>query len=231
MNDLRGFGAAAPGSAGVPSAREAMTEPDAHTLGSPAGETPALPGAHRGWYSRGYLPHFDQPGLIQMITFRLADAMPVERRRAWQQLLQVDDEVKRRARIETYLDAGHGSCHLRDPRVARVVEQALLHFDGERYRLFAWVVMPSHVHALIEPFGGNPLREIVHSWKSFTAKQADRILGRNGTFWQPDYFDRVVRNAEHVERARAYIDENPVKAGLVQRAGDWPFGSARFALE
>jgi REP element-mobilizing transposase RayT len=67
-----------------------------------------------------------------MITFRLADAMPVERRREWQHLLQVDDEVKRRARIETYLDAGHGSCHLRDPRVARVVEQALLHFDGER---------------------------------------------------------------------------------------------------
>jgi REP element-mobilizing transposase RayT len=91
--------------------------------------------------------------------------------------------------------------------------------------------MPNHVHALIEPFGGNPLREIVHSWKSFTAKQANRILGCNGTFWQPDYFDRVVRNAEQFDRARSYIDENPVKAGLVQRAGDWPFGSARFALE
>lgn len=99
---------------------------------------------HKEWYSRGYLPHFDHPGLIQMITYRLADALPAS------VLARLEKEEKdareRRKRIEAYLDAGHGSCSLKHPKVARLVEDAFLHFDAQRYKLLEWVVMPNHVH-------------------------------------------------------------------------------------
>ncbi|MGE0544817.1 MAG: transposase [Dehalococcoidia bacterium] len=192
-------------------------------------DTSVNPDSHPGWYSRGYLPHVDHANLVQMITFRLADAMPAERRAEWQQILRIEEGAKRRTVIEAYLDAGYGACHLRDPRISRVVEDALRHFDGERYRLLAWVVMPNHVHVLIDAFAGHPIRQTVHSWKSFTATQANRILERTGPFWQPDYFDRYIRDNQHLEQARWYIHQNPVKAGLVQSVEDWPYSSARWA--
>jgi REP element-mobilizing transposase RayT len=179
---------------------------------------------HRGWYSRGYLPHFDQPDTIQMITFRLADSLPSHLLLTWQQGLH--DDAEQRRRIEAYLDAGHGSCCLRDARVAKLVEGALLYFDGQHYHLLAWVVMPNHVHVLIEMAPGHRLPDIVHSWKSFTAKAANRILGRSGALWQPEYFDRYIRNPDHFDRAVHYIHENPVKAGLALQAEEWPFSSA-----
>ena len=185
--------------------------------------------AHKEWYSRGYLPHFDHPGKVQMITFRLADALPSEI------IMQLEQEVKRgkdhhqqkRRRVEAHLDAGLGSCCLRDPRLARLVEDALLHFDHQRYRLCAWVVMPNHVHALLETWSSYPLPEVIHSWKSFTANQANRLLRRSGQLWQAEYFDRYMRDARHFRTAFNYIHHNPVKAGLVLVAEDWPFSSAR----
>ena len=180
----------------------------------------------KGWYSRGYLPHFDHPGLVQMITFRLADALPTQWVAALQQTLPAEKNAVQRRRIEEYLDAGHGACHLRDPVIGRLVEDALLYFDGQRYRLLAWVVMPNHVHTLVETAPGYPLPELVHSWKSFTARSANKLLGRRGEFWQPEYFDRYVRDADHFDNALRYIHQNPVKAGLVPRAEDWPFSSA-----
>jgi REP element-mobilizing transposase RayT len=162
-----------------------------------------------------------------MITFRLADALPAQVLSHLQEILPREADAARRQRIEAYLDAGHGACSLRDPRIGGLVEGSLLHFDGRRYRLLAWAVMPNHVHALVELIPGYPLPGIVHSWKSFTAKAANRILGRTGEFWQREYFDRYIRDAAHFEAARAYIHENPVKAGLVARAEDWAFSSAR----
>jgi REP element-mobilizing transposase RayT len=183
--------------------------------------------AHTGWTSRGYLPHFDQPDLIQGITFRLADALPVHVVEAWMQDPAVKTDVERRTRIETYLNAGHGACYLRDPRIGKLVEGAFQYFDGERYRLIAWVVMPNHVHAMIEVKQGFPLRSIVQSWKSFTAHKANDILDRKGTFWYADYFDRFIRDERHYSNAVAYIHNNPVKAGLVDDPKRWPFSSAR----
>ena len=127
-----------------------------------------------------------------------------------------------RTRIEQYLDEGHGACWLRDDRIAQLVQNALLKFDGERYRQLAWVIMPNHVHALIEVFDGYPLDRVVHSWKSFTAKQANKILRRRGKFWSADYFDRFIRDDEHLSAVVTYIEENPVKAGLVHAAREWP---------
>ena len=169
--------------------------------------------------------------MIQSVNFRLGDALPADVLERWKMELggkppdDIYQQIYRRAEI--YLDAGHGECWLRQPTIARVVEDALLHFDGERYRLLAWNVMPNHVHALIETRGGFPLSEILHAWKSYSAKAANKILKRQGEFWQRDYFDRFIRNAEHFAAAIAYIEENPVKAGLARVKTDWRWSSAR----
>lgn len=188
------------------------------------------PVAHRGWYSRGYLPHFDNPTLIQMITFRLADSMPAAQLAFWNKCLQYRSDPKLREIVERYLDAGYGSCCLKQDAIARLVEDELLHFDGERYRLLEWVIMPNHVHVLVETFDNYPLPQIMHSWKSYTAKQINNHLKRQGPLWQKEYFDRYIRNALHLSRARQYIHENPVRAGLAECTEDWSYGSANRRL-
>jgi len=179
---------------------------------------------HKEWYSRGYLPHFDHQNLIQMITYRLADSLPESVLKKLE--ITATHDTERRKQIDACLDAGHGSCSLKDSRVASFVEDALLHFDGKRYKLLEWVVMPNHVHVLVEINAEYQLSQIVHSWKSFTAKEANRILGTSGRYWQPDYFDRFIRDDAHYVNAVAYIHQNPVKAKLVTKPEDWPYGSA-----
>ena len=193
-----------------------------------------IPAGPKGWYSRGYLPHLDQPGLIQSINFRLHDAVPAYVVAQWKQELHwiegLPHEDRRavalRRRIVEYQDAGYGTCWLRDERIAALVEDALLYFDGQRYRLIAWCIMPNHVHVLIEAWPGHPLEQVLHSWKSFTAQQANKLLERNGPFWAREYYDRFIRNDRHFEQTVAYIEQNPVKAGLVASAEAWRFSSA-----
>ena len=212
---------------GAPASRRHLRH---RALRARAGGTPALPGEalpeHRGWHSRGYLPHFDAEGLVQSVAFRLADGVPRELLRRWRaELRGADRAAELRERIARYEDAGHGACHLRQPEIARLVQDALLHFDGDRYRLLAWCVMPNHVHVLIEQTPDHRLADVVQSWKSFTAKRANRMLGRDGPFWAQDYFDRYIRDESHFEAARRYIHENPVRAGLCAAAADWPWSS------
>ena len=107
-----------------------------------------------------------------------------------------------------------------------MVENTFLHFDGSRYKLLEWVVMPNHVHVLVQIEPQFELAEIVHSWKPFTAKEVRKILARSGRYWQPDYFDRFIRDEIHFANAIRYIRQNPVKARLVALAEDWPYGSA-----
>jgi REP element-mobilizing transposase RayT len=188
-----------------------------------------------GWHSRGYLPHFDGGEIPQTVTFRLVDSMPQEVLEQWhielQHLPAREYDLERRKRIEAYLDRGYGSCFLQDSRLAAMVQGALLHFDGERYALHAWCVMPNHVHTLLTPRTGWELGKIAHSWKSFTAHEANKILNRAGEFWQTEPFDRYIRNDQHFRRAMAYIENNPVKAGLCATPGDWPWSSARWRKE
>jgi putative DNA methylase len=139
---------------------------------------------------------------------------------------EIRRDAERQRRIAAYLDAGHGACWLRDGRIAEVVENTMLHFDGERYRLVAWVVMPNHIHALAEIRDGWPLAKVVYSWKTWTAKRANEILGRSGTFWFREYHDRFIRDETHLANARSYIEENPLKAGLCAAKADWRWGSA-----
>jgi putative transposase len=174
----------------------------------------------KGWHSRGYLPHFDSPEAVQFITFRLADSLP-----AVIEHLRRDDNVLQR--LDQELDTGLGTCWLRQPEIASLIEGALLHFDEDRYRLLAWCIMPNHVHVVIEILDGPSLSEIVGSWKSFTAKRANAKFGRSGSFWHADYFDRYMRNEDHLARTIEYVEHNPVKAGLVELASIWPWSSAR----
>ena len=193
----------------------------------PAGRMPALPG--QAWHSRGYLPHFEGGEIAQSITFRLHDSLPATLRAEWtaelEHLSDTEQKLHRRKRIEAALDEGHGACFLVDSRIARLVVDTLRRFDGERYQLHAWCVMPNHVHVLVTPLGTNTLSSIVHSWKSFTANEANRKLGRSGRFWMPEYFDRAIRNERHFRLAVAYIENNPVKAGLCETPEDWPWSS------
>jgi putative transposase len=181
---------------------------------------------HSGWTDRGYLPHYDKPGLVQTVTFRLADSLPKTKRGEWEHLLQIADDLERVLQIEHYLDQGAGSCLLRQSECAEIVQNALLHFHKTRYHLVAWCVMPNHVHVLFETFAGHPLGKVIHSWKTFTAREINNCLQRSGPLWQEDYFDTFMRDDEHQWAVKDYIEGNPVKAGLVPRAIDWPWSSA-----
>ena len=118
-----------------------------------------------------------------------------------------------------------GSCVLRQPEIAEIVQNALLHFEGERYHLAAWCVMPNHVHVVVQPLPGYKLEDILHSWKSFTATKINRQLGRKGAFWERESFDHLIRTPEYREQFVYYTEHNPVAAGLVKSPQDWPFSS------
>jgi REP element-mobilizing transposase RayT len=183
-----------------------------------------------GWHSRGYLPHFDAPGQIQALTFRLIDSVPKKVIESWRQELSFMSEplasMERRKRISRYEDQGCGECLLRIREHAEAVESCLFHSDGTRYRLIEWCVMPNHVHVLIEPLSGTTLGEIVRTWKTFSAKQINQAMKRAGPVWAADYHDRYIRDMRHFEAAKDYIRRNPVKAGLCTSPEKWPWSSA-----
>jgi REP element-mobilizing transposase RayT len=87
--------------------------------------------------------------------------------------------------------------------------------------------MPNHVHVVMTPLSDYSVVQIVHSWKSYTATHANRLLDRRGAFWQEDYFDRLIRDEPHFIAAVRYVEENPVTAGLCAAPEEWPFSSAR----
>lgn len=189
----------------------------------------------RGWHERGYLPHCDKPGLVQFVTFRLWDSLPLSRKGEWEHLLDGtgrndasrSDTREQRIKLEKYIDRGLGKCFLRDPRIAALTESALRFHAGVRFKLLAWVVMPNHVHALIE-IGDVPLSKIIQNWKLLVAVKANKLLGRSGDFWQPDYWDTFMRDEAQRIKAVRYIENNPVKAGLCRAPEEWPHTSARF---
>lgn len=193
------------------------------------GDPPVSP--LKGWYSRGYLPHLDREGLTQFVTFRLHDSLPTHVLDAWRvetkPLSDAERSREENVRAMRYLDSGFGDCHLRRPEFARLVESTLLRFHGLRYDLLAWVVMPNHVHLLARLYPGESLPKVVHSWKSYTAHEANRLLGRTGPFWYREFYDRYIRDEEHYGNVVRYIENNPVKARLCDRAEEFPFGSAR----
>jgi REP element-mobilizing transposase RayT len=184
---------------------------------------------NESWKSRGYLPHFDRPGLVQFVTYRVSGSLPKHVVEKYERRLAAGDitEIEYHDHIDKYLDSGQGPSFLRDERIAAIVEGNLLRFDGDRYDLHAWVLMPNHVHLLFSTYENHSLSSVLHSMKSYTANKANKLLGRQGKFWSTEYFDRFIRNYAHFESTMRYIHNNPVKAGLCENARDWQFGSAR----
>jgi putative DNA methylase len=181
----------------------------------------------RGWYERGYLPHFDAPNVTQFVTFTLDDAFPVCRRREWEPILKEPDQSLRRRKLEAWLDRGHGECWLRRPEVAARVEEILRAEDGRTYRLQSWVVMPNHVHLVVDVWQ-KPLCQLLHEWKGSSAHDANQVVGRRGRFWQKETFDTLIRDSDHLARAIHYTEHNPTKAALVRAITQWHWSSARW---
>ena len=207
------------------------------------------------WHSRGYLPHFESGEVVQHATLHLADSLPLESIKRWTESLNrlplEQRDAEHRKRLELLLDAGYGSCVLQERAIASMVQSALLHFDGERHRMIEWVVMPNHVHVLLQMINGWELGKVVGSWKKFTAARivahrkslnGNNVLdkktledggSKTGNLdvcrqpvWHREYWDRFVRNEEHLKNVVKYIHRNPVSAGLVERAEQWEWGSA-----
>ena len=173
---------------------------------------------------RGVLPHLEKTGCTYFVTFCLAD---VARTKAEKRRTTPDNYDPSKLARQTDLDPSSGTCLLIDPKLAAVVENALLHFQGERYALSAWCVMPNHVHVVVTPFVGYALSDVLQAWKSYSAHEINRRLKRKGRLWQKESFDHIVRNVAGLEKFVAYTEGNPVVAGLVAQPADGPFGSAR----
>jgi putative transposase len=170
------------------------------------------------------LPHWDLVGQPLFVTFRSQGSLPASR--VFSPSLLTDG--KRFVTMDRLLDkADAGPRYLGMPEIAGLMVAYIR--DGEqrfrRYELHSFVVMPNHVHMLVTP------SVVATKWlgplKGFTAHEANRILGRTGTFWQDESYDHVVRSGAGLERVRRYIENNPVKAGLVTRPEDFRWSSAR----
>ncbi len=187
------------------------------------------------------LTHWDQVGATYFITFRLADAVPagplaefVREKREWLAAnpaprtaeLEKEYHQKFSQRFERWLDRGYGSCLLRDPQNAKIVVDAMKHFEGERSLLHSWVVMPNHVHALFSQVGETLNGSLHHSWKGFSARQINQRTGNSGSIWQKSYFDRMVRDWDHFASCARYIRNNPLKAKLLP--GSYQQGESTF---
>jgi REP element-mobilizing transposase RayT len=198
-----------------------------------------------GYHHRGYLPHIKVSDAAYFVTFRLADSLP---RTLVLRLKEQRDDLLRRAapersddqtvfrralferhaaEVDSALDQHIGAAWLRNSRVADLVANALRQFADERYLLHAWCVMPNHVHTVVRPLGVHTLDGVLQNWKSFTAHEANRFLGRAGAFWQRESYDHWIRDEAEFAHCVRYTEENPVKARLCASPGDWPWSSAR----
>jgi REP element-mobilizing transposase RayT len=178
---------------------------------------------------RHWLPHWQQGHTWIFVTWRLADSLPESLLTTWRTDRSMwlkwhpkpwDQETAREYhkrfshQIECWLDEGLGSCLLKDQENAAIVANALRHFHDDRYLLRSFVIMPNHVHVLFRPGKPHALSKIVKSWKGYTAKRLNQKLGRSGNLWQREYWDRLIRDENHLQHVLDYIRLNPVKAKL-----------------
>lgn len=178
-----------------------------------------------------HLPHWRQDGATYFVTFRLHDSLPQSR---LNELSRIKAEWERKhppphskkaleelakqnfERVELWLDQGYGSCVLKEPQFAELTTNPMHHFDGQRYELGCYVVMPSHVHCIVRPTDpqSQPLESITKSWKSHSGRTINDALGKSGEFWQEESHDRIIRDEQHLWRTIQYIGRNPGYAGL-----------------
>jgi putative transposase len=180
-------------------------------------------------FYRRHLPHWQQTGQDIFITWRLFGSLPEK----CQPPNAAETDGKQFVSFDRELDrAGTGPIWLKHPRVAEVAFRELrdAHLHRQLFRLRAYVLMPNHVHVLVEPLAS--LSKIMHQIKGATAYRANLVLLRtHQRFWQDESFDHWVRNPAEGEKIRKYIENNPVAAGLVTRPEDWPWSSASRPIE
>jgi len=175
------------------------------------------------------LPHWQQSTVYYFATWRLADSVPQDKLSQWTYEKEIwlslhpkpwgtdiTTEYHQRfsGKIDEWLDAGMGLCFLRRPEAAQIVAATLLHFDQQRYAIDQFIIMPNHVHVLFLKHSNYLLPAIIKSWKGFSARKINQQLGGTGQLWMDDYWDRIIRNDEHLQPCREYIRRNPEKAGL-----------------
>ena len=163
------------------------------------------PSAHRGWHSRGYLPHLDEPGRIQAITFRLADSLPRRLIESWaDELARMPPNQARTEqakRVADALDSGLGACWLRQPELADIVETALMYFDGVRYHLLAWCVTPNHVH-----------HEVAKAYAELEKQGVIETIAGKGCFLRNNHYSPLKKEASvdlltrEIDQAAALVD-------------------------
>jgi REP element-mobilizing transposase RayT len=117
-------------------------------------------------------------------------------------------------RMHEFLDAGHGECLLRQPELRLIIADSLMHWDGQRCLLAGWVIMPNHVHVLVQPLAGHTLLTLCQSWKHWAARRINAQTARTGRFWQTESWDHLLRHPAYLTKFRRYIRLNPVKAKL-----------------
>ncbi len=199
------------------------------------------------------LPHWDLPGAMYFVTTCLAGSIPAEGlldvrdlrtqldRQPRPEQLSEDDWRRKKwkqtfARTDEWLDNRPVVRHLEDKRLAVEVVKSMLHFADQRYELWAYVVMPSHLHWVFRPLPDweasladderSPREIIMHSLKRFTASQCNLLLHDSGAFWQDESYDHCVRDEAELERVINYVEANPVKPGLAASPSDFRFSSA-----
>ena len=191
------------------------------------------------------LPHWSSKTAIYHIAFRLHDSIPVSKREELilerfemeEKLNLIDRDLTENEmkeiqylyseKVESFLDSGFGNCYLGNPEIAELVSKALQFYEGAKYHLHAWCIMPNHVHVIFEVLSeeqaGNlhSMSKILHSWKSYTASQANRILNRSGNFWQKDYYNHIIRSEKEYRFQIEYVWENSDKANLKNFVWRW----------
>ncbi len=198
-----------------------------------------------GIHSRGVLPHIKREGGTYFVTFRQHGTLPrevviqfkhereiiIEQAKAGKRPLTWHEQEKLfqwySNRVDKHLDESQGVCHLRNPDVASLVSGAIRFFNGERYELHSWVVMPNHVHAVVRPTRPHTLSAILHSWKSFAAHEINKRLPKKIVpFWQSESYDHLIRDGEDLHRCCHYTTMNPVNAGLCNKPEHWRWSSS-----
>lgn len=170
------------------------------------------------------MPHWNQGDCVQFVTFRLADSLPQSKLKEygdmkgqwldihpkpWDAATKALYENEVGNTMDRWLDAGYGGCMLKSESARSIVANAILHFDGDRYDIHAFVIMPNHVHVLLSTRGDNLVQGIVGSWKKFSAHEINRLQGRQGPVWESDSFDHMVRNETAFQAKLDYIINNP----------------------
>jgi putative transposase len=177
---------------------------------------------NKGWHSRGYLPHFDADGVVQHVVLNTKAALPPKFLNSLSDL----DFLEKFEKIEAALDCAASGNIFEDGECAAAVEREVIFFDGDRYDLLAWCIMPNHLHVVLCCLGGAPLGQIVRSWKVHSTIAINRLLGTQGPIFAKDYFDRFMRDGSQTETAIAYAENNPVAAGLCRHPPEWRYSSA-----